>query len=70
MKGRYGLEVSVSIPTLANKFGTLLSFDLTLSRKILSASCPDGHLSVRGSTVLKAAAGMVELPFAATRSCA
>ncbi|HEY8501772.1 MAG TPA: hypothetical protein VIL21_03730 [Solirubrobacterales bacterium] len=69
-KGRYGLEVSVSIPTLANKFGTLLSFDLTFSRKILSASCPNGHLSVRGSTLLEGAEGKVELPFAATRSCA
>lgn len=69
-KGRYGLQVNVSIPTLANKFGTLRSFDLTLGRKILSARCPDGHLSVRGSTLLEGAEGKVELPFAATRSCA
>ncbi|HMI82432.1 MAG TPA: hypothetical protein VK480_11640 [Solirubrobacterales bacterium] len=69
-KGRYGLEVKVSIPTLAARFGTLLSFDLTLGRKILSASCPDAHLSVRGSTLLEGSGGMVELPFSATRGCA
>jgi len=69
-KGRYGTKVGVSIPTLAAKFGTLVSFDLTLGKKIVSASCPDGHLSVRGSTSLEGAEGKVELPFAATRRCA
>lgn len=67
--GRYGLEMSVSPPRLAAGLGSLVSFDLTLNRKILSATCPDGHLNARGSAFFEKLAGEVELPFASTSSC-
>lgn len=68
-RGRYGLEASVSIPRLADRFGSLLSFDLTLDRSIISASCPDGHLGLRGSAGVEAGGGDIELPFSATKRC-
>jgi hypothetical protein len=68
-RGRYGLEASLAVPELADRFGSLLSFDLTLDKSIVSASCPDGHLSVRGSTSFETDSGEVELPFASTKRC-
>ncbi|MGN6255179.1 MAG: hypothetical protein ACTHO8_09400 [Solirubrobacterales bacterium] len=50
-KGRYGLLSVASIPKIAGGSGSVKSFNLTLKRGILSATCPDGHLNARGSAV-------------------
>jgi hypothetical protein len=61
--GRYGLESIATIPKLANGAGSVKSFNLTLSKGILSATCPDGHLNARGTAVfadgLKLSGGVV-----------
>ena len=67
--GRYGLEAKLSVPDLAAGFGSPASFHLILDKKIVSATCPDGHLDVRGSSTFEELTGEVELPFTSTTSC-
>jgi hypothetical protein len=61
--GRYGLESIATIPKLANGAGSVKSFNLTLNKGIISATCPDGHLNARGTAVfadgLRASGGVV-----------
>ena len=68
-RGRYGLEATVSIPRLADRFGTLRSFDLTLDRSIVSARCSDGRLNARGSALFETGESEVELPFSSVQHC-
>jgi hypothetical protein len=51
-KGRYGLGSVATIPKIAGGSGSVKSFNLTLHKGILSATCPDGHLNARGTAVL------------------
>ena len=50
-KGRYGLESIASIPKIAGGSGSVTSFNLTLKKGIVSATCADGHLNARGIAV-------------------
>jgi hypothetical protein len=49
--GRYGTGTVATIPKIAGGNGSVKSFDLTLQKGILSATCPDGHLNARGTAV-------------------
>jgi hypothetical protein len=49
--GRYGLESVTTIPKIANGSGSVKSFNLTLKKGLLEATCADGHLNARGTAV-------------------
>lgn len=48
-KGRFGLLSTATIPKIAGGSGSPVFFTLTLSKGIISATCPDGHLNARGT---------------------
>jgi hypothetical protein len=50
-KGRFGLGSVATIPKIAGGSGSVKSFNLTLQKGIISASCPDGHLNAHGTAV-------------------
>lgn len=50
-KGRYGLESVATVPKIAGGSGSVTFFTLTLKKGIISATCPDGHLSARGTAI-------------------
>jgi hypothetical protein len=50
-KGRYGMEAVTSIPKIAGGAGSVTRFNLTLKRGILLATCPDGRLEARGTSI-------------------
>jgi hypothetical protein len=50
-KGRFGLGSVATIPKIAGGSGSVKSFELTLQKGIISASCPDGHLNAHGTAV-------------------
>lgn len=50
-KGRYGLGTVATIPKIAGGSGSVKSFNLTVQKGVLSATCPDGHLNARGTAV-------------------
>ncbi|HEX5609743.1 MAG TPA: hypothetical protein VFX45_06605 [Solirubrobacterales bacterium] len=52
-KGRFGLGSVATIPKIAGGSGSVTSFELTLNRGILSATCPDGHLNARGAAIFE-----------------
>lgn len=62
-KGRYGLGTVATIPKIAGGSGSVKSFNLTVEKGVLFATCPDGHLNARGTAVFaegpKASGGVV-----------
>jgi hypothetical protein len=48
--GRYGWEAVASVPVLGEGFGSLISFNLNLQKRILLARCPRGSLQTRVTT--------------------
>jgi len=62
--GRYGLKSVATIPKIANGYGSVQSFNLTINKKgVLTAKCPDGKLQAHATSIFadgtKASAGIV-----------
>jgi hypothetical protein len=49
-RDRYGWEAVASVPVLGEGYGSVLSFNLTLQKRVLSARCPRGSLGARLTT--------------------
>jgi hypothetical protein len=50
-RGRFGTAAIASVPKIAGGSGSVTSFNLTLKKGIVSATCPDGRLKTRGAMV-------------------
>lgn len=47
--GRYGLKSIATIPKIAGGSGSVKSFNLVVSKRVLSARCPDGKLQAKAA---------------------
>lgn len=74
-RGRYGTRIVASIPLIATGAGAITDFHLVLNRglrvegepfSVISAKCPDGHLSARAKAVFSDA---TEAEAEFTRTC-
>jgi hypothetical protein len=50
--GRYGLKSVATVPKIANGYGSVKSFNLTINKKgVLTAKCPDGKLQANATSI-------------------